>query len=753
MQDTLKTKIRIKIIISILLILTTILMLAGPLITSEFMSNSFFRKSSAAPILSCSPNETLSGNLCLTSRASNPIFELKCEPGYTAAESACIQSTPKTCADYNNAINAEEGYCKYDPTITLYDGQILDYDGRICRINGTTEMWFLRYSVTPLADGATSGPIVCANIFMTSIVGGTLAAPNFRFIPANVTSIHNYVNTQTGSTLSPCPEGYGNYQINQCSRPAVTNGCNAGGEAATISGSIITCSVCPAGQFCQTTSNISNQSFCSNGGVLTDIPGVNTQRCLKAGLKYTYTSYRDGCAVGYVTVGQTCAVKQRRDRDIDTCSYFFASSNVFQLAVETPPGSGICSTGGSTDFANNEILKTDDNLTCAGPGSGWYNYNVAFDPLVCGYNTYNPNDKAAFRWSVETYTKITEIQKLPTISTKCPGGWTEVSTLSQDCYQDPVNLVIRTGSVCTANFYCPEGTTDPKPCPTNYISEAGSSLLSDCKLRDCTNGATNPPNCNNQISSSSTPVSSSLASSSVLSSSKLSLSSSSSSLIISSSSSVLSSSTPSSSSLASSSVLSSSKLSSSSMISSSVLSSSTTVSSSLASSSILSSSKLSSSSMISSSVLSSSKSSLSSSSSSLIISSSSSTQSSSSSTSSVSSCNSAQPGYYISGSVCLPCQAGYYCPGVKIAPIICPIGYYCPAVSISSTVCPQGKTTKVEGAKDITECIAIPIVAAATILRSGGNQIILNIIVIFTIILILYSYYRLTKTKNFPGWK
>ena len=659
MQNTFKTKI----ITSLFLIFSTILMIAGPLISSEFSSQSFTKQSNAAPVVVCSPSEILTGGVCVTNRISNPTYGLQCETGYTPAEATCIQFTQKTCADYPHAIPAETGYCKLDPLTTIYAGEILDYDGRTCNINGGVDMWFLRYNVT-LPFGSTSGPIVCASVFITSIVGGTLAAPNFRFIPRNVSSIHNFVTAQTGAILSPCPTGYTNLGTNQCSRPTVINSCNAGGEIAIASSNSVTCAVCPAGQYCQTTSNITTTFGCPNGG--TPVTSLNN-KCQLANAKYSYTSYSDGCAAGYIRLDQSCAVKQFRDRDVDACSYFFASSNVFQLAVETPAGSGICSTGGSTDFASTDIQKTDDTLQCAGPGSGWYNYNVAYDPLVCGQNTYDPNNKAAFRWTAATYSKITGLQKLPSTSTACPNGWTEVSASSQDCLQDPVTLSARTGTACPANSYCPESSTNPTPCPTNYTSPTGSDALADCTpnpctngginpptcncptsqtlvngtcINNCTNGATNPPNCNNQSSSS----------------------------------------------------ISSSSISSSSNSSSSISSSSS------------------------------------------------------------SNCTSAQPGYFIDGTKCSPCVAGYYCPGTNIKPIICPIGYYCPVISATATICPQNRTTRTEGAKDVSECIAIAQVAVAPTPRSGGNQLLLTGGLAFITIASLSGFYIFNRPKSLQEW-
>ncbi len=679
-------------------------MIAGPLITSEITSNNFLKKSNAAPVLTCSPIEILSGSFCLTNRTSNPTFALACETGYTPAESACIQFVQKTCSDYNNAIVAEPGYCKYNPAITLYDGQILDYDGRTCNKLSGVDMWFLRYSVTPLAAGATSGPIVCATVFQTSVVNGTIAAPNFRFIPRNITSIHNFVNTQTGAVMNLCPSEYTTYGATQCARPAISNLCDAGGEIGTLVNNAISCSSCPIGKYCKLTQNLTNQIICPNGGTL----DTSNQKCIQTNFKYSYTSYVDGCdtASGYIKLGQSCAVKQIRDHDIDRCSYFFASAVSAQYAVTANPSDpSICSTGGGTDFANTDILKTDDTLLCNGPGSGWYNYNVAYDPLVCG-NTYDPLNKAAFRWSAATYTKITGLQKLPQTSTACPEGWVEVSPSSSDCYQTPITLTARVASICPANFYCPVNTIEPIACPLNNSSLAGSTSISDCTPNICTNGAINFPTCtcatnqtlvnrictnnctngaNNPSACNICPVNFTLVNNSCIANCTNGATN------------------PPSCNNQSSSIISSSNSSSST--------SSTSISSSIKSSS------------------------------------------SSLSASSNSDCTSAQPGYYIDRTKCSPCQAGYYCPGSNTKPIICPIGYYCPARSATATICPAGKTTKSEGAKEIAECIAIGTVTIAQTPRSGGNQFLITLAILLVLGTLLYIGINTNRRRKLNDWK
>lgn len=135
------------------------------------------------------------------------------------------------------------------------------------------------------------------------------------------------------------------------------------------------------------------------------------------------------------------------------------------------------------------------------------------------------------------------------------------------------------------------------------------------------------------------------------------------------------------------------------------------------------------------------------------VSSSSKSSSSSSSSSANTDCTSAQPGYYIDGAKCSPCQAGYYCPGGNVRPIICPIGYYCPAVSITATICPAARTTKTEGAKDISECIAIAQVAAVPTPRSGGNQIVILITMLLGLGITTFVFYGSTKRGKLQEWK
>jgi hypothetical protein len=48
---------------------------------------------------------------------------------------------------------------------------------------------------------------------------------------------------------------------------------------------------------------------------------------------------------------------------------------------------------------------------------------------------------------------------------------------------------------CPVNTYCPAGSTAPTNCPTGTVSPVGSTSASACVVPTCTNGATNPPQC------------------------------------------------------------------------------------------------------------------------------------------------------------------------------------------------------------------------------------------------------------------
>ena len=439
------------------------------LVASSFFGGNLLQKLGTAQLVkACTAGETLEGDNCTFIKTSTPKYESGCITSYSLMDAICVQANNKTCADFKNSLPAENGLCKVDPeSVLIYE--IVDFDGRHC--NGS-DYNLKKYNVG-LPRNSQDGIIVCANSFNT-----TSGKQNFRFYPKSITNTKNIETVVVGQETPTCPAGYVEMATNKCSRPAVAQTCSEGGEV--FDGS--KCNVCPAGQYCPNNGIISKtMTVCANGGTLTI--GVCT-----APIKYTVTTYTDGCGTGFVKMDQSCAIIENRTHDTG-CSYFYASSNSNKVAILG--SDGLCSTGGSVDFNTVDIYKVAD-LQCNGTGTAYYNYNVSYDPTVCG-NDYATVGKAGFKWLPTTFSKITAIQKLPSQSMICPVGWSDNG--GNICKQNPITQEFRDPVNCPINTYCIAGSNQPTPCPAGTISPANSKVVTDCTPIPCTNGAINPPVC------------------------------------------------------------------------------------------------------------------------------------------------------------------------------------------------------------------------------------------------------------------
>jgi hypothetical protein len=568
-QDTnQKNQLSIKKLLSGLIALTLAISgLTGYSIIQD--QNNTPKDSFASAVYGCSAGETLAGTSCLSNKAEIENYTLGCKAGYTPMDTTCSKFESKPCTSYNKGMDAEAGWCKFEP-VTIYGGEILNFDGREC--NGTGYSYY-RYNVG-LTFNDTTGPIVCGNTL--SLVSGQ---DNFRWMPKSILEISNFETIKGVSTYSQCPIGYSDAGI-QCSRPATIKSCSSseilgsifnpirtlaeqnttlttiqnstlignnqslsnnatpivtddlnkstdiysdtniynydiyGNNSSSIQSSsqssdqllistvnstslvnvnlllesssstssaftlesnqsidpsTSSCKPCPINSYCtaQTTTNLK----CGQGS---DLIGSKCQ----ADIKVTQITYSDGCAPEYIKLDKTCAIKQIRDHDFG-CSYYFASNYEFITAVDMPDGK--CSTGGRTDFDSTNIFKVD-GPECAGPGTQWYNYNVAYDPLVCGFTTYNPNDKAAFRWSADSYIKITGLQKIPTQSYICPTNWTPDVGDDNLCEQDPINLIYTSATPCPPGTTSPANSTSATACIAPISSSSVTSSSSSSSI-------------------------------------------------------------------------------------------------------------------------------------------------------------------------------------------------------------------------------------------------------------------------------
>jgi hypothetical protein len=454
---------------NLVLVLSFVAILSGT-VASFSVSNVTPKVADATIVNACSVSETLEGTNCVFTKVSNIQYETKCAVGYTLMDAVCAKFSTQSCSYFNQGLNAENGLCKLDLSRPVYGTEISDNDGRQCNGVGTN---FKRYNVG-LPNNSTSGPVVCGNNF------SLLDKTTFRFLPRVITEISNLASIQTQNIYQPCPSGYTELVTNKCSRPATAQGCSVGGEI-FINNS---CVPCPAGQYCPGDGVIIKLvTVCANGGTLSG------NQCVAAN-KYPSYTYTDGCPIQYTKKDQSCAVVEDRTHDLG-CSYFYTSENINVTAIQG--SDGYCSTGGRVDFALASIVRISD-FNCNGAGTYYYNYNVAYDPIVCG-NDYNLVGKTGFKWLPTTFTRITALQKISTSMSVCPVGWTSFDN-SNNCSQPPIVQEYRNSVDCPVNTYCPGSNVNPNPCPAGSTSVARSTTVSNCVFIACTNAATNPPSCN-----------------------------------------------------------------------------------------------------------------------------------------------------------------------------------------------------------------------------------------------------------------
>ncbi len=434
---------------------------------------------SAAPVYACPTGETLSGMDCVINVNTSPTFATQCPSGSTEMLNICTQRTAKVCTDFYKMVVAEAGLCRIDPTQTtnVVLGDVSDSDGRYCRAQNTPTFNSPSLFNVKNYKNATGGAIkVCANGL------DVLDKTTFRLEPFTIEMIRDYVTTQTGTTNSLCPTGYTAFNNNtQCKRPAVARACDMAGEYFATSG----CVPCVAGQYCPmpNANNTSTVTICPNGGMLS----ADKTKCT-AQNKIATTTYTDGCPSGLIKMDQTCSIEEIRTVNINSCTYFYASSNENLKASDANPSTRtqdgnsykMCtgnnvSNPSATYTPTSAEISLASPLQCLGAGSQWYNYNVFLDPLVCGVGTVGTT---GFVWTAKTFSKITPLQKIPSTTLICPNGWMEMDATT--CHQPPITVEYKGPIPCPINTYSMAGASSCIVCPNGGTSPAGSMSLAAC---------------------------------------------------------------------------------------------------------------------------------------------------------------------------------------------------------------------------------------------------------------------------------
>jgi hypothetical protein len=493
-QNSYAISILSKISYVLVSVLTLLIVLSG---VYSFQSNVETKVSQAGVVYNCNAGETLTNNTCVIPAKENATFETVCPTAFVQMKSVCVRQVPIVTSCNDTTVNgvkmasmcalppcfsmkmvyAETGFCKIDPTklndVKLSD--VSDYDGRQCSETAG-------FNLKKITFGYGTSQIVCANIL------NGLDKTTFRVVDTKNNQILEVGNFETRTTNSTklCPSNYTVIENGtKCSRSATTTNCNMGGEYLKDG----KCEPCPAGKFCPVANGTTTQvPVCANGGTLSE----DKTRCV-ANNKITYTKYIDGCSSEYIKLDKTCAIKEIRDHSLG-CTYYYASGNENIKAVDsgTLAGMPACSTGGRQDFATTSIVKVAD-FNCDGVNTAWYNYNVAFDPLVCGTNL--SAGVVQFRWTAQSFSKITPLQKIVDGQVReCPVSWLDAG--GDSCYQAPIIRQVTTFIDCPINTFAPMGSVTCTVCPVGTTSPMNSTSAEACKPIVCTNGTINAPACN-----------------------------------------------------------------------------------------------------------------------------------------------------------------------------------------------------------------------------------------------------------------
>ncbi|GAB5373037.1 hypothetical protein AAMO2058_001715600 [Amorphochlora amoebiformis] len=331
------------------------------------------------------------------------------------------------------------------------------------------------------------------------------------------------------TTIGSCPGGY--YCVNSSSSPIACNlsqYCPEGSSNWTLCEKGKYCPQtnvqleCPAGKYCNTGSNSAVDCplgfYCPNASVRIDCP--EGYYCNDGSISPSVCSAGHYCPNGSIEelcdTGDFCEAGSTARMLCPAGSYCPSTSTIFNCSSSqwcpegsqaaatcstgyfcpTPSERYICPEGAYCPQGTSNFTWCDAGSYCPNISSLWGTSRISCSPgFYCPYNSTTLTDCPAGYYCADPTNPISCSSSSSTVQ-YCPTGSSSAKTCSQGyyCPNSSVEIPCPLGEYssdvngalnctqCTANYYCDSlATSSPKTCPTNSISDIGSSAVTDCR--------------------------------------------------------------------------------------------------------------------------------------------------------------------------------------------------------------------------------------------------------------------------------